>query len=79
MAISVPHFLVAPFIVANTNLVVTLAERVAKTYLDVLNLRIFSLPLASEGFAMTMLWHTKDNNDSAHLWLRNIISGLSTD
>lgn len=41
VAISVPHFLAAPFIVANTNLVVTLAERVAKTYLNGLNLRFF--------------------------------------
>ncbi|MDJ0636380.1 MAG: LysR family transcriptional regulator [Xenococcaceae cyanobacterium MO_188.B29] len=79
VAISVPHFLVAPFIIANTDLVVTLAERVAKIYVNMLKLRTFSLPLASEGFAMTMLWHTKDNNDSAHLWLRNIISSLSTD
>ena len=79
VAISVPHFLAAPFIIANTNLVVTLAERVAKTYFDALNLRIFSLPLASEGFSMDMLWHTKNNGDLAHTWLRRIISELSKD
>ncbi|MGK7949264.1 MAG: hypothetical protein AB4368_10800 [Xenococcaceae cyanobacterium] len=73
------HFLAAPFIIANTNLVVTLAERVAKTYLNGLNLRIFSLPLASEGFAMTMLWHSKNSGDKAHTWLRRIISELSKD
>lgn len=77
VAIAVPHFLVAPLIVANTNLVVTLAERVARTYANVLNLRIFSLPLASEGFPVTMLWHTKNNSDSAHIWLRKMISELS--
>lgn len=77
VAISVPHFLVAPFIVANTNLVVTLAERVAKTYANILNLRIFSLPLNSEGFSMTMLWHTKNNGDKASIWLRKMISESS--
>ena len=79
VAISVPHFLVAPFIVAKTNLVVTLAERIAKAYIQVLNLRIFSLPLASEGFPVTMLWHTKNNDDSTHTWLRRIISELIKD
>lgn len=77
VAISVPHFLAAPFIVANTDLVVTLAERIAKAYSDILNLRIFSLPVASEGFPITMLWHTKNNGDETHTWLRRMISELS--
>jgi DNA-binding transcriptional LysR family regulator len=73
IALSVPHFLIAPFVIANTNLIATLAERVATTYSDVLDLCIQPLPLDVAGFSFQMLWHTKNNNDPAHLWLRAMI------
>jgi DNA-binding transcriptional LysR family regulator len=79
VAITVPHFLVAPFVLASTNLIATLAERVARTYADVLDLIVLPLPLEIPGFPVTMLWHTKNNSDPAHIWLRTTISGLSQD
>ena len=74
IAMSVPHFLVAPFVLADTDLIATLAERVAKTYLDILSLRIFDLPLDAGGFPVSMLWHTKNNSDLAHTWLREVVA-----
>ncbi len=79
IAISVPHFLVAPFVVANTDLIVSLAERVAKTYAQVLNLSIQPLPITVPGFAFIMLWHTRNDGDPAHAWLRDAIAQLSRD
>ncbi|UBF27165.1 LysR family transcriptional regulator [Kovacikia minuta CCNUW1] len=73
IVISVPHFLIAPFVVANTDLIVTLAERVARTYATMLNLQIQPLPIPVPGFAFSLLWHTKNDQDPAHLWLREAI------
>lgn len=55
VAIALPHFLVAPFNLANTNLIATLAGRVARTYVDVLGLRILPLPFEIPGFPVKML------------------------
>jgi DNA-binding transcriptional LysR family regulator len=79
IALSVPHFLVAPFILAHTDLIATLAERIAFTYADVLDLQVLSLPFETTGFTVRMLWHTKNSSDPAHVWLQSTISKLSHD
>ncbi|NJO39404.1 MAG: LysR family transcriptional regulator [Cyanobacteria bacterium CRU_2_1] len=77
VAITVPHFLVAPFILANTDLIATLAERVAHTYADFLHLQVLPLPFEVSRFNVSMLWHSKNNNDRAHQWLRDAIAELN--
>lgn len=79
ITITVPHFLVAPFILASTNLIATLAERVARAYANTLDLVVLPLPLEVPGFPVKMLWHIRNNDDLAHIWLRTMISKLSQD
>jgi LysR family transcriptional regulator, mexEF-oprN operon transcriptional activator len=79
IALTVPHFLVAPFILSNTNLIATLAERVVRTYAEALALKVSPLPFELSGFSVSMLWHTKNNNDPAHLWLRTVMAELNLD
>lgn len=78
VAIAVPHFLVAPFVLAQTDLIATLAERVAQTYAQVLNLRVFSLPFEAGGFEVSAVWHSKNNTDPAHMWLRQLVNDSIT-
>jgi DNA-binding transcriptional LysR family regulator len=77
IAISIPHFLVAPFILAHTNLVATLAERVARKFAPTQNLKIFPCPLPIEGFSVSMRWHRSTHNHNAYVWLRGIIKELA--
>lgn len=79
IALTIPHFLVAPFILANTNLIATLAERIVRTYSEVLALKVSPLPFELSGFSVRMLWHTKNNNDLAHQWLRTMMAELNLD
>lgn len=79
ISMAVPHFLVAPFILSKTDLIATLAERVAKTYAEILGLKIFSLPLEAGGFPVSMLWHSKNNSDPAHTWLREVIAQVCSE
>jgi DNA-binding transcriptional LysR family regulator len=74
IVISVPHFLVAPFILARTNLVATLAERVAQTFAGTQDLQVFPLPLSTEGFSVFMRWHRSNDSHPADHWLRTTIA-----
>lgn len=77
IAISVPHFLAAPFILASSQLIATLAQRVAYTYSDVLNLKIMPLPLELESFSVVMRWHKSHNKNPTHVWLRTLFTEVS--
>ena len=79
VAVVVPHFLVAPFLVDRTDLVLTLAARIAKSLAASVNLR--ALPPPSEldlpGFDIRLFWHERDHVDPAHVWLRAQIAAVA--
>lgn len=77
VAISVPHFLVAPHVVRETDVVLTLAERVARALAPLLGLRQLAPPLELEGFSMSMVWHDRQHADPAHAWLRGVIASVA--
>ena len=69
----VPHFLVAPALVARTDLVLTLPERVARQVARAHDLRVLATPLELAPFAVQMIWHRSANEDLASRWLRSEI------
>jgi DNA-binding transcriptional LysR family regulator len=73
VALAIPHFAVAPFVIAQTDLVLTLPERVALTFTKTLPLELVRPPLPVPGFAMILLWHDRMHHDPAHAWLRERI------
>lgn len=78
VTIAVPHFLVVPSILAQTDLVATLAKRVAQVCTEMLNLQVFPLPFEGGGFEMSLLWHRKNADDLAHQWFRQTAIKLLT-
>jgi DNA-binding transcriptional LysR family regulator len=70
VAAYVPHFLVAPGVVAHTDLVVTMAERVLTPLAPALGLAVTRCPVLLEPFAVRMLWHLRAEDDKAQRWLR---------
>lgn len=79
ITISVPHFLVVPSVLADTNLIATLPERLAKACASISELSILPLPLEVPGFSVDLLWHQKNSNEPGHVWFRQIISELCQD
>jgi DNA-binding transcriptional LysR family regulator len=73
VAITVPHFLVAPLIVTRSDHVLTLAERVARTLRPELDLVIVEPPLALPGFEIAMHWHVRHDADAGHVFLREAL------
>ena len=77
IAISVPHFLVAPFILAQTDLVATLGRRIAETFAHSQNLQVLPLPLPIEGFSVFAHWHQSRQRHPAQMWIRSILVEVS--
>jgi DNA-binding transcriptional LysR family regulator len=73
VAVAVPHFLVAPHIVASSDLLLTVAERVAEAVAGPLGLVVLAPPKELEltGFTLSILWHERTHEDPARRWLRN--------
>ena len=73
VAARVAHFLVAPHVVAATDLVLTLPERVARLYEEQLPLRTLKLPFEVPGFTVSMIWHERSKSDPALRWARGLL------
>jgi DNA-binding transcriptional LysR family regulator len=73
IAAYVPHFLVAPSIVAATDLVLTTGRRIAERLAPALGLEIFLPPVPLEPFMVQMIWHPRAEDDSVGRWLRSVL------
>ena len=74
IALRVPDFLLAPFIVAATDLVVTLPTGVAAVLGERLELRRLAPPVEIPSFSYALLWDERRNDDPALQWLRECVS-----
>lgn len=71
------HFLVAPRIVAQSDLVLVVAERIALLFAEELALRIFPVPVEVRAFEIWQLWHPRMQSDPAHKWLRCLLAEVA--
>jgi DNA-binding transcriptional LysR family regulator len=70
VALAVPHFVVAPYVVAETDLVLTVGRRLAHALSKSANVHVFETPLALPSFEIGMYWHPRSDTDPAHQYLR---------
>jgi len=75
VSLMVQSFLVAPWAVASSDLVITLAERLARAFQSQVPaaLRVLEPPLPLPRFTMSMLWHDRAHDDAGHRWLRKLL------
>lgn len=67
------QFLVTPFIVASSDLVLTLPKRVAALFQRRLPLVAFEPPLALEPFTISLIWHSRSERDPLQSYLRRTL------
>lgn len=72
-----PNFLVAPEVVAKTDLVVTMASRIAAGFERALRLVVFEPPFELPGFRIAMYWYESQHADPAHTFLRSEVARVS--
>ncbi|MCC6750329.1 MAG: LysR family transcriptional regulator [Deltaproteobacteria bacterium] len=70
VTLTVSQFLVAPHVVAHSDLAWTAPTRIAKAYARLLPLVLRPVPLPLGGFTLAQLWHERQHRDPAHLWFR---------
>ena len=73
VTITLPHFVVAPAVVAQTDCIMTIARRVAVETVKTYNLRTFSPPLRLPAFEVAMAWHPRTEADAGVMWLKQQI------
>jgi DNA-binding transcriptional LysR family regulator len=73
----VPTFLDAPFLVSQSNHVVTLPARLAHPLLSLLRLKVMRAPLPLPRFTISMIWHQRFDADPVHRWFRGVLSRVA--
>lgn len=79
VARALPFFEAALQMIANSNYVLTISERIARLHADALNLKILAPPLPFEPYALSMVWHPRFDADVTHRWLRQTFAACCAD
>ncbi len=74
VAVTIPHFLVVPFMVEKSDLVATIAERIAKRFSLTANIQIRELPIALPPWRLRLYWGRGADTNPATVWLREAIT-----
>lgn len=67
---TMPHFLVAPLVVRQAEVCLTLSERLARMLAGDLELVVRELPFPAPPFAVHAHWHERMHDDAGHRFLR---------
>jgi DNA-binding transcriptional LysR family regulator len=74
VVMTVPHVLAAPLIVARTDLVTVIAERIARLYASELDLVLFEPPISLPEFTINMLTSAARASEPALKWLQDQVT-----
>lgn len=78
VVLSLPQFLVAPFVVADTDLIATLATRVARRFAAAnLGIVVHEPPITLSDWPLAMMWHRRVEDHPATAWLRDCIAEIA--
>jgi LysR family transcriptional regulator, nod-box dependent transcriptional activator len=71
--LAVPSLLHLPLVLAGTNYVATMPERVLKMAAQLALLKSFPPPFPTPAQHEALLWHKRHEPDPGHAWLRNLV------
>ncbi|GGZ32708.1 LysR family transcriptional regulator [Asticcacaulis endophyticus] len=75
--VTVGHFLMAPFMVVDSELIATEPLRLLTAFTKTHGLVLYEAPVAMPSFDVVMAWHKKNDADPGHQWLREQIQNLA--
>lgn len=79
VALRVPFFLVAPLVVARSDMILTAPTCLARELAAHYPLQVLRAPLELPRFTLHMIWHERFDDDPAHRWLREAMISASRD
>lgn len=66
-------FILAPEIVAATNMIAVIPERLARRYAQAAGLQVLPLPVEVPPLTFSMIWHERTHREPVYQWLRDIV------
>lgn len=72
IVVKVPHFLAASFVVAESDLIVTLPRKLGMQLATQAQFTARELPFRSPSFSIYLYWHIRNQNNPMHSWLRKM-------
>jgi DNA-binding transcriptional LysR family regulator len=78
VTLALPHFAAIPAAIAETDLIATLARRVASRFARTYALRLFAPPFPVPGFEVAMAWRKRSDADSGAAWLRGELRSVAS-
>lgn len=79
IALRIPHFLGASFVVELTDLLITIPQRLAEVLQGRGAYVIYPVPFAIPTYEVKQHWHERYHHDAASRWLRGVIADLLVD
>lgn len=78
IAISTPHLLSTPILVKNTPILATIHANPARYFAKIMGLKTCPPPLPLPSVPISLLWHSSNDADPCHLYVRNLIIKSAT-
>ncbi len=69
---AVPYFLSALQLVSESNAVLTISDRMARRLSKAFDLVVLETPLPLKPYALSLLWHPRQDSSPEHAWLRQL-------
>ncbi|HEY2690044.1 MAG TPA: LysR family transcriptional regulator [Streptosporangiaceae bacterium] len=79
VSVTTVGWLSLPFVVAGTDLVASLPERLARQASDLASVTIVEPPFGTVEIIEALWWHPTRDSDAGHRWLLGILRGLAED
>lgn len=76
VALSVPQFLLLPAVVAESDLVATVPEHVARAFAGPYRLAVWPLPVPMAELVLYQYWHQRYHADATNRWVRALVREL---
>jgi DNA-binding transcriptional LysR family regulator len=78
-AVRAPDYLSVPFIVAESDLIATVPQRLATPFLKILPIRMLQPPVALPELSISLFWHERTQQSALHRWFRTIVATIGAD
>ena len=71
IGLMVPDFLLGPYVVAETTLILSAGHRLLRSFVGQLPVQVVALPFDLPAFDVHMVWHARVHDDPAFVWFRH--------
>jgi DNA-binding transcriptional LysR family regulator len=79
VALSIPHFLAIPLVVAESDLIVTVPYAIGASFAKMANLKMLRPPIQVGQPEVKQHWHARFHHDQVNQWIRGVVAELFLD